>query len=143
MSASRTVLWGATGAAFGGVLALSFAFPGRGDDISPWWSLPTFGVLGALFALVSRQQRWWVGLGFAWLLAAWIEAGQAVWLPESGRARIEDLVLGCVGGTIGVAAVVGSRAALAHHRATVAARRAQTVTTVVPASAAAGAPRTR
>ncbi len=118
MTARRNALWGATGVAVGGIVAFGFALPGRGADISPWWSLATFGVLGVLFSLVSRPERWWVGLGFAWLVAAWIEAGQAVWLPDSGRARIEDLVLGCVGGTLGVAAVVGSRALTTHRRTT-------------------------
>ncbi len=139
MSAARPVLWCATGVALGGVGALAFGLPGRADDVSPWWSLPVFTVVGVLFALVSRTDRWWVALGLAWLLAAWIEAGQAVWLPESGRARIEDLVLGCIGGTLGVAAVVGSRALATHRRA---ARAAGTVA-VAPATAAAAAPRTR
>lgn len=141
MSAARPLLWGATGVALGGMGAASFAFPGQAADVSPWWSLPAFGIIGALFALVSRPTRWWVALGFAWLLAAWIEAGQAVWLPDTGRARIEDLVLGCAGGTLGVAIVVGTRMLVAHRRAVREASRPSP--SVAAPSAAAAVPRTR
>jgi len=133
MSAARTLLWCATGLALVGVAAFAFALPGGANDVSSWWSLVVFLVVGALFALISRPDRWWVGLGFAWLLAAWVEAGQAVWMSDAGRARVEDLVLGCIGGTLGIALVVGGRAVAAHRRVSVAG--------VV--SAAAAAPRTR
>lgn len=139
MPATRVILWGATGVAIAGVCTLAFAAPGRSDDISSWWSLATFAVVGALFALVSQPRRWWVGLGFAWLLAAWIEAGQAVWLSDSGRARILDLVLGCVGGTIGVAVVVGGRALAARAHS----HRTRTARAIADPTRAAEAPRTR
>ncbi|MBO9577936.1 MAG: hypothetical protein J7480_04095 [Microbacteriaceae bacterium] len=142
MSAARPILWGATGVALGGVGAFAFGFPERTEDVSPWWSLGVFGVVGVLFALVSRASRWWVALGFAWLLSAWVEAGQAVWLPDSGRARVEDVVLGCVGGAVGVLLVVAFRAVRTHRRAAAVegapARAAGTAPT-----AAAAAPRTR
>jgi peptidoglycan/LPS O-acetylase OafA/YrhL len=107
-----------------------------GNPPSPWWSIPVFFVLGVLLAILSVPRRWWVALGFAWLGAAWVEAAQAVWLTQSSRARIEDLLLGCVGGAIGVSVVVVTRLLVARKAAS---RRA------LPAaiSAAAGAPRSR
>lgn len=141
MSAARTLLWCATGVALAGVGAYAFWLPGRADEVSSWWSLGVFLVLGALFALVSRPDRWWVGLGFAWLLAAWVEAGQAVWMPDYGRARVEDLVLGCVGATLGIALVVGARAIAVHRRATRSARAVSRASS--PVSAAGAIPRTR
>ncbi|OJX70123.1 MAG: hypothetical protein BGO95_03670 [Micrococcales bacterium 73-13] len=144
MSAARPLLWGATGLVLGGVGAFAFALPGRADDVSPWWTLLVFVPVGGMFALVSRPQRWWVALGFAWLLAAWVEAGQAVWLAETGRARVIDLLLGCVGGTVGVAIVVGGRALAAHSRAVRAAAAVRAgAPEVARPSAAAAAPRIR
>jgi len=141
MSAARPILWCATGAALVGVGAYAFWLPGQADEVSSWWSLGVFLVVGGLFALVSRPERWWVALGFAWLLAAWVEAGQAVWMPETGRARVEDLVLGCIGGTLGIALVVAGRAFAVHRRATRSARsRAGAASSV---SATAAVPRTR
>ncbi|HWL01930.1 MAG TPA: hypothetical protein VNQ52_06110 [Microbacteriaceae bacterium] len=141
MSAARPILWCATGIALVGVGAYAFWLPGRADEVSSWWSLGVFLVVGGLFALVSRPDRWWVALGFAWLLAAWVEAGQAVWMPETGRARVEDLVLGCIGGTLGIALVVGARAIAVHRRA---ARSAQLRSPAsAPVSATAAVPRTR
>ncbi len=139
MPAARSLLWCAAGASVAGVCVFAFVLPGRADDISPWWSVPAFAVVGVLFALVANRRRWWVGLGFAWLLAAWIEAGQAVWLPDTGRARLVDLVLGCVGGTIGVAAVVGGRALAARAKH----QRTRAVRTLAAPTTAAEAPRTR
>lgn len=139
MSAARPLLWCATGVALVGVGAFAFWLPGRAEDVSSWWSLAVFVVVGALFALVSRSDRWWVALGFAWLLAAWVEAGQAVWMPDSGRARVEDLVLGCVGGTLGIAIVIGARALAVHRRAA----RSASARSGVPVSAAGAVPRTR
>jgi hypothetical protein len=141
MSAARPLLSGATGIVVGGVGAFAFAFPDRTEDLSPWWTLLVFVPVGVMFALVSNPRRWWVALGFAWLLSAWVEAGQAVWLPDSGRARVEDLALGCVGCTIGVLVVVAARAMAAHARALHAASGG--ATEVAPATAAAAAPRTR
>jgi len=139
MSAARPLLWCATGVALVGVGAFAFALPGRADEVSSWWSLGVFLVVGAVFALVSRPERWWVALGFAWLLAAWVEAGQAVWMPESGRARVEDLVLGCIGGTLGIALVVAGRAVAVHRRA----NRSAHARARVAVSAGAAVPRTR
>lgn len=141
MPAARPILWCATGVALVGVGAYAFWLPGQADEISSWWSLGVFLVIGALFALVSRPDRWWVTLGFAWLLAAWVEAGQAVWMPETGRARVEDLILGCVGGTLGIALVAGSRALAVHRRATQSARARDQISS--PVSAAGAVPRTR
>lgn len=141
MSAARPVLWCVTGVALVGVGVFAFGLPGRAQDVSSWWSLAVFLAVGAIFALGSRPDRWWVALGFAWLLAAWVEAGQAVWLQDAGRARVEDLVLGCIGGTLGVALVVAARAFATHRRAARSARSRAHIASSV--SAAAAIPRTR
>lgn len=141
MSAARPLLWGATGIVVGGVGAFAFGFPDRAEDLSPWWTLLVFLPVGVMFVLVSNPRRWWVALGFAWLLAAWIEAGQAVWLPDAGRARLEDLLLGGVGCTVGVLVVVGARVLAS--RAREARAVADQGTVAAAASAAAAAPRSR
>jgi len=121
------------------LVVTSFVVPDSPEDslASSLLAIPTFMVLGILLALLSVPRRWWVALGFTWLGAAWVEAAQAVWLPASTRARIEDVVLGCLGGAVGVGAVVLSR----HIAKTRAARQSGAARTQI--SGAGAAPRTR
>lgn len=88
-----------------GVAALYFLAVVLGAFLLPE-PLPTWGlflvwlVAGALAAFVTTPSRWWVALGFLWLGAAWVEAGQAVWLEVQGSAA--DVIVGCVASGIGV-----------------------------------------
>jgi len=112
MVRSHPVLACVTALYIAAIVVFTFAMPSDATGApSPWWSFGTFLFVGLLLALLSRAWRWWVALGFSWLGAAWVEAAQAVWLP--GRARVEDVVLGCLGGLIGVSLVVAYRAFLA------------------------------
>ena len=63
--------------------------------------------------------------------------------PDSGKARIEDLVIGCAGGTIGVVAVVLARLYLARRREARSRVRVIAAGRPAPTTAAAAAPRIR
>lgn len=67
-----------------------------------WWSLPVFLVVGALLALAAERRRWWVALGFALLLVAWVEAGQAALGAAEHGASVGDLAVGSLGAALGV-----------------------------------------
>jgi len=128
------------------LVVTSFVVPDAPEDsiASSLLAIPTFLVLGVLLAMLSVPRRWWVALGFTWLGAAWVEAAQAVWLPTSTRARVEDVILGCIGGAIGVGAVMLARRIAKNRaqgrtpRSRGAAKRA-----AAPISATGAAPRTR
>jgi len=143
MFRTRLLLACATLLVLAAVIVAAFVLPGGADVSSSWWSLLAFAIVGALFALLASRRRWWVALGFAWLIAAWVEAGQAVWLPESGRARILDLVLGCVGGVVGVACAAGLRVAADARRSARVRRPPALAPRTAGVTAAAEAPRTR
>jgi len=55
----------------------------------------------ALLLLIMGRRRWWAAIGFGALGAAWIEAGQSVWMPV-GYASAMDVVLGSTGAIAGV-----------------------------------------
>ena len=61
--------------------------------------------VGVLLTLAFSPHRWLVAVAFGVLGAAWIEAAQAIWMPE-GYGRVEDTFWGAIGVTAGVVAVL-------------------------------------
>jgi hypothetical protein len=61
--------------------------------------------VGALLTLLFGRRRWLIAVAFGVLGAAWIEAAQAIWMPE-GYGRVEDTFWGALGVIAGVAAVL-------------------------------------
>jgi VanZ like protein len=72
----------------------------------PWYlNLLFFLPIGMLFTLLLGRRRWIVAVAFGMLGAAWIEAAQAIWMPE-GYGRVEDTFWGAVGVVTGSIAVL-------------------------------------
>lgn len=94
----------------GALIGLSFV-PGSTATRSFWLSpFLTFLPVGVLLMLLLGRRRWWLAIAFAGLGAAWVEAGQSVWMPE-GYSDPMDLVWATTGAILGVGAVaVGSAA---------------------------------
>jgi glycopeptide antibiotics resistance protein len=66
-----------------------------------YWTFAVFGLVGILLLLIMGRRRWWAAIGFGALGAAWVEAGQSVWMPV-GYASAMDVVLGSTGAIAGV-----------------------------------------
>lgn len=73
-----------------------------------WVSFLVWLGAGVLLTFATKPSRWWVCLGFLCLGAAWVEAGQAVWLERTGSAS--DVCLGCLASGIGVGIAMTARA---------------------------------
>ncbi len=86
------------------VVVLAFMPWSRGAEC-PWYvDVLFFAPVGVLLTLLFGRKRWLIAVAFGVLGAAWIEAAQAIWMPE-GYGRVEDTFWGAVGvvaGTIGV-----------------------------------------
>lgn len=125
MRRARPYLWCLAAAYLAILVASAFLLP---EHAPGWMTVLAYLVAGALLALLARRERWWVALGFVWLGSAWVEAGQAVWPPGPEKASVQDLLLGCLGGAIGVGIVTGARAlgqraAVSHEAAAAPSRR--------------------
>lgn len=86
------------------LVALTFAPTADGAPPSPVWMLVCFVPIGAFLTALLGRRRWWSAVGFGVLGAAWVEAGQTIWMPV-GFANGLDVVWGSVGVLVGV--VVG------------------------------------
>ena len=89
----------------GAVVLLAFVRWQHGVEC-PWYVMVlTFLPVGVLLTLLFGRRRWLIAVAFGVLGAAWIEAAQAIWMPE-GYGRAEDSFWGAVGVIVGVAAVL-------------------------------------
>jgi hypothetical protein len=95
---------GVLGALYFGIVAgLSFV-PGLTAARPGWiWMIAAFVPVGVLLAFGFGPGRWWVALGFGGLGAAWIEAGQSIWMPE--YANLDQVLSATAGVGLGVAIV--------------------------------------
>jgi hypothetical protein len=94
-----------TGTYLAVIVLLAFV-PWRHGAECPWYlSLLFFLPVGVLLTLAFTPHRWLVAVAFGVLGAAWIEAAQAIWMPE-GYGRVEDTFWGAFGVIAGVAAVL-------------------------------------
>lgn len=90
---------------FGVVIGLAFV-PASEQGRSFWfWPFAAFVPVGVLLALLMGRRRWWVAVGFGLLGAAWLEAGQAIWMPD-GYSNFLDVIWSSTGVIAGVAIVV-------------------------------------
>jgi glycopeptide antibiotics resistance protein len=72
----------------------------------PWYlNVLFFAPVGVLLTLLFGRRRWLIAIAFGVLGAAWIEAAQAIWMPE-GYGRVEDTFWGAVGVFVGVASTL-------------------------------------
>jgi glycopeptide antibiotics resistance protein len=72
----------------------------------PWYvNLLLFVPVGVLLTLLFGRRRWLIAVAFGVLGAAWVEAAQAIWMPE-GYGRVEDTFWGALGVLLGVAGVL-------------------------------------
>lgn len=86
---------------FGAVIGLAFV-PGSPINGQVWcWQTFAFVPVGVLLVLLLGRRRWWVALGFGVLGAAWLEAGQSVWMPV-GYASAIDVLFDFTGAAAGV-----------------------------------------
>ena len=87
------------------VVLLAFVHWTQGADC-PWYlNVLFFLPVGVLLTLLFSPRRWLVAVAFGVLGAAWIEAAQAIWMPE-GYGRVEDTFWGAIGIVAGVAGVL-------------------------------------
>ena len=94
-----------TGAYLGVVVVLAF-IPWRYGAECPWYlDVLFFAPVGILLTLLFGRRRWLVAVAFGVLGAAWIEAAQAIWMPE-GYGRVEDTLWGGFGVLLGIASVL-------------------------------------
>jgi hypothetical protein len=94
-----------TGTYLGVVVLLAFV-PWRHGADCPWYLDVLFFIpVGVLLTLLVGRRRWIIALAFGVLGAAWIEAAQAIWMPE-GYGRAEDSFWGAIGVITGVLAVL-------------------------------------
>ena len=104
---------GALGALYFGIVAgLSFV-PGLMIARPGWiWMIVAFIPVGVLLALGFGPGRWWVALGFGGLGAAWIEAGQSIWMPAYANLdQVFSATAGVGMGVVLVALFAAARAA--------------------------------
>jgi hypothetical protein len=88
------------------VLVLLAFVPWKHGAQCPWYvSVLCLVPVGALFTLLLGRRRWVFAAAFGVLGVAWIEAAQAIWMPE-GYGRVEDTLWGSAGVLIGAIAVV-------------------------------------
>jgi hypothetical protein len=80
---------------------LGFVQWGESGEHSWYWAVIAFLPAGLLLQLALGPRRWWAAIGFGVLGAAWIEAGQAIWMPL-GYGRVEDAAWGSLGIVLGV-----------------------------------------
>ncbi len=77
------------------VVLLAFVHWRHGAEC-PWYLAVLFFVpVGILLTLVFGPRRWLIAVAFGVLGAAWIEAAQAIWMPE-GYGRVEDTLWGAI-----------------------------------------------
>ena len=89
-----------------GVVVLLAFVPWKYGAQCPWYLLVlAFLPVGVLLTLLFGRRRWLIAVAFGVLGAAWIEAAQAIWMPE-GYGRVEDSFWGVIGVIAGVAAVL-------------------------------------
>jgi hypothetical protein len=87
---------------FGIIFGLAFV-PESATNREVWyWPFSAFVPVGVLLLLMLGRRRWWVSIVFGLLGAAWIEAGQTVWMP-AGYASALDVVWAGAGTVVGVA----------------------------------------
>ncbi len=102
MSPRRVTLTAVAALYFVVVIGLAFV-PGSVLNRMSWLgSVGPFVPVGILLLLLLGPRRWWAAIAFAALGAAWIEAGQSVWMP-AGFAEAGDVALGTLGAAFGVA----------------------------------------
>lgn len=88
------------------VIVLLAFVPWKHGAECPWYLNLAFLVpVGALFTLVLGPRRWVFATAFGVVGVAWIEAAQAIWMPE-GYGRLEDTLWGSVGVVIGALGVL-------------------------------------
>lgn len=91
---------------FGAVIWLAFT-PGSVTNRGVWYlSGASFVPVGILLLMMFGRRRWWVAIGFGALGAAWLEAGQSVWMPL-GYAEPWDVVWASAGSIAGVLLAYG------------------------------------
>ena len=90
---------------FGLIIGTAFLpFPSSRNS---WWFWPfvTFLLVAFLLVFVLGSRRWWAALIFSGLGAAWVEAGQSVWMP-AGYSSLYDLAWAGAGSILGVTMAV-------------------------------------
>jgi hypothetical protein len=88
------------------VIVLLAFIPWRLGAECPWYLDLLFYVpVGILLTLLFDPHRWLIAVAFGVLGAAWIEAAQAIWMPE-GYGRVEDTFWGAIGVLAGIAGVL-------------------------------------
>ncbi len=98
----------------GVIVVLAFVRWQEGADC-PWYlDVLAFLPVGALLTLLFGRRRWLVAVAFGVLGAAWIEAAQAIWMPE-GYGRVEDTFWGSIGVVGGVIIVLTARRLMRSH----------------------------
>jgi glycopeptide antibiotics resistance protein len=103
-----------TGVYLGAVVVLAFVHWQQGAAC-PWYvDVLLFLPVGVLLTLLFGSRRWLIAVAFGVLGAAWIEAAQAIWMPE-GYGRVEDSFWGALGVIAGVAAVLVARRLMRSH----------------------------
>jgi glycopeptide antibiotics resistance protein len=89
-----------------GMIVLLAFVPWRLGAECPWYlNVLFFLPVGVLFTVLFTPHRWLIAVAFGVLGAAWIEAAQAIWMPE-GYGRVEDTFWGAIGVLAGIASVV-------------------------------------
>jgi hypothetical protein len=102
---SHRVVVSVTAAYLAVVVVLAFVEWKHGAECPWYWNLLFFLPIGMLFTLLVGPRRWIIAVAFGVLGAAWIEAAQAIWMPE-GYGRVEDTLWGAVGVVSGSLVVV-------------------------------------
>lgn len=91
---------------FGLIATLCFVAFSDAPRDSHVWPFGLFIPVGALLFLLFGRHRWWLAVGFGVLGAAWMEAGQTVFMPE-GYASVWDILAASIGSTLGVLIAMG------------------------------------
>ena len=106
MTVRRWVISLTAGIYFGVIATLCFVTVSDSSRDSHVWPFAIFIPVGALLYLLFGRRRWWVALGFGVLGAAWMEAGQTVFMP-AGYASVWDILTASIGSTLGVLIAMG------------------------------------
>ncbi len=111
---SHRVVMALTGTYLVVIVMLAFV-EWRHGAACPWYlNVLFFLPVGVLLTLAFGRQRWLVAVAFGTMGAAWIEAAQAIWMPE-GYGRVEDTLWGASGVIVGVASVLITRRLIRSH----------------------------
>jgi len=103
MRRRQLIVIGVAALYFSAVIGMAFV-PGSALNRQFWcWQVLVFMPVGTLLLVLLGRRRWWAAIAFGMLGAAWIEAGQSVWMPAD-YASAMDVVWASAGSTAGVLA---------------------------------------